>query len=78
MNVHKNAKLTPAGRAELVKRVLFEKETVREVSRASRLSERTVRKRRGRGAIVVHAPKIALAEGASGTPVLTSTSSALS
>lgn len=44
MNVHKNAKLTPAGRAELVKRVLFEKETVREVSRASRLSERTVRK----------------------------------
>ena len=44
MNVHKNAKLTPAGRAELVKRVLFEKETVREVSQASRLSERTVRK----------------------------------
>ena len=44
MNVHKNAKLTPAGRAELVRRVLFEKETVREVSRSTRVSERTVRK----------------------------------
>lgn len=28
MNVHKNAKLTPAGRAELVQRVLFEKQSV--------------------------------------------------
>ena len=44
MNVHKNAKLTPAGRAELVKRVLFEKHSVREVSRAMGVSERTVRK----------------------------------
>lgn len=44
MNVHKNAKLTPAGRAELVKRVLFEKQSVREVSRAMGVSERTVRK----------------------------------
>ena len=44
MNVHKNAKLTPAGRAELVKRVLFEKQTVREVSGAMGVSERTVRK----------------------------------
>lgn len=44
MNVHKNAKLTPAGRAELVKRVLFEKQSVREVSRAMGVSDRTVRK----------------------------------
>jgi transposase-like protein len=44
VNVHKNAKLTPAGRAELVKRVLFEKQTVGEVSRAMGVSERTVRK----------------------------------
>lgn len=44
MNVHKNAKLTPAGRAELVKRVLFEKQPVREVGRAMGVSERTVRK----------------------------------
>lgn len=44
MNVHKNAKLTPAGRAELVKRVLIEKQTVREVSGAMGVSERTVRK----------------------------------
>lgn len=44
MNMHKNAKLTPAGRAELVKRVLFEKQSVREVGRAMGVSERTVRK----------------------------------
>jgi transposase InsO family protein len=44
VNVHKNAKLTPAGRAELVKRVLIEKGSVGEVSRATRVSERTVRK----------------------------------
>ena len=44
MNVHKNAKLTPAGRAELVKRVLFEKESVKEVAHQMRVSERTVRK----------------------------------
>lgn len=44
MNVHKNAKLTPAGRAELVKRVLFEKESVKEVAHQTRVSERTVRK----------------------------------
>ena len=34
MNTHKNAKLTPAGRAELVRRVLEEKQKVREVSEA--------------------------------------------
>ena len=44
MNVHKNAKLTPVGRAELVKRVLFEKQAVREVGRAMGVSDRTVRK----------------------------------
>lgn len=44
MNVHKNAKMTPAGRAELVKRVLFEKESVSEVAHQTRVSERTVRK----------------------------------
>jgi transposase InsO family protein len=44
VNVHKNAKLTPAGRADLVKRVLFEDESVVEVSRSLRVSRRTVRK----------------------------------
>jgi transposase InsO family protein len=44
VNVHKNAKLTPAGRAELVKRVLFEKQSVREVSNAMGVSHRTVYK----------------------------------
>lgn len=44
MNVHKNAKLTPAGRAELVKRVLFEDQTVSGVSEAMGVSRRTVYK----------------------------------
>ena len=44
MNVHKNAKLTPAGRAELVKRVLFEKQSVREVGLAMGVSRPTVYK----------------------------------
>ena len=44
MNVHKNAKLTPAGREALVKRVLFENESVKEVSHAMRVSRRTVYK----------------------------------
>lgn len=44
MNVHKNAKLTPAGRAELVKRVLFEKQTVKEVSLAMGVSRRVAYK----------------------------------
>ncbi len=44
MNVHKNAKLTPAGRELLVQRVLFEKQSVREVSRAMGVSRRTVYK----------------------------------
>ncbi len=41
MNVHKNAKLTPAGRAELVKRVLFEGQSVVGVSRSMGVSPRT-------------------------------------
>lgn len=41
MNVHKNAKLTPAGRAELVKRVLCEAQSVVEVSRSMGVSRRT-------------------------------------
>lgn len=44
MNTHKNARLTPAGREQLVKRVLFERETVQEVARGTRVSPTTVRK----------------------------------
>lgn len=44
MNVHKNAKLTPAGRALLVQRVLFEHQSVGEVSRSMGVSRRTVKK----------------------------------
>ncbi len=44
MNVHKNAKLTPAGRADLVKRVLIEDQSVVGVSRSMGVSTRTVRK----------------------------------
>ena len=44
MNVHKNAKLTPAGREDLVQRVLFEKQSVQEVSRAMGVSRHTVYK----------------------------------
>jgi transposase InsO family protein len=42
--MHKNAKLTPAGRALLVQRVLFENQSVREVSRSLGVSRRTVYK----------------------------------
>ena len=44
MNMHRNAKITPAGRIDLVERVLIEKQTVKEVSRALRVSRRTVYK----------------------------------
>jgi len=44
VNVHKNAKLTPAGRAGLVKRVLFEGQPVEGVSRSLGVSRATVRK----------------------------------
>lgn len=39
--MHKNARLTPAGRALLVQRVLFEDQSVREVSHAMGVSPRT-------------------------------------
>ena len=42
MNVHKNAKLTPRGRGEMVRRVEEEGEAVGEVATAYGLSERTV------------------------------------
>lgn len=44
MNVHKNAKLTPAGRALLVERVLGEGQAVAEVAVGMGVSERTARK----------------------------------
>ncbi|MFQ5536155.1 MAG: helix-turn-helix domain-containing protein, partial [Gemmatimonadota bacterium] len=42
--MRKNAKLTPAGRGERVRRVLLEKHSVQEVSRAMGVSRRTVYK----------------------------------
>lgn len=42
VNVHKNAKLTPAGRALLVQRVLFEHQSMKEVGRSMGVSRRTV------------------------------------
>jgi transposase InsO family protein len=44
VNVHKNAKLAPAGREQLVRRVLMENESVKEVSRSVGVSRRTVYK----------------------------------
>ena len=44
MNVHKNAKLTPTGREDLVRRVLVERQSVRHVSCAMGVSRRTVYK----------------------------------
>ena len=44
MNVHKNAKLTPRGRAEIVRRVLEEGQTPKAVATAFGVCERTVRK----------------------------------
>ncbi len=44
MNVHKNAKLTPLGRAEIVHRVLEEGQTPMAVATAVGVCERTVRK----------------------------------
>lgn len=48
MTMHKNVKLTPAGRALLVHRVLFGDQSVREVSRSLGVSRRTVYKWLGR------------------------------
>jgi transposase InsO family protein len=44
MNVHKNARLTPHSRAELVRRVLVEKQTAKAVATAFAVSEKTVGK----------------------------------
>lgn len=44
MNVHKNARLTPRSRAELVRRVLNERQPPVAVAQAMGVSERTVRK----------------------------------
>ena len=44
MNTHKNAMLTPAGRALLVRRVLNEREPIPAVARGTGVSERTVKK----------------------------------
>jgi transposase InsO family protein len=44
MNVHKNARLTPRGRAEMVKRVVEHRHTPKAVATAFGVCERTVRK----------------------------------
>ena len=44
MNVHKNAKLTPRGRAETVRRVIEEGQTPKAVATAFGVCEGTVRK----------------------------------
>ena len=44
MNVHKNAKLTPRGRAEIVRRVVHQGQTPKAVATAFGVCERTVRK----------------------------------
>jgi transposase InsO family protein len=44
MRLHPNAKLTPAGRAELVRRILDERQPAGEVARALHISLRTARK----------------------------------
>src|SRR4030095_7025051 len=44
MNIHKNARLTPHGRAEVVRQVLELGRSARRAGREARVSERTVRK----------------------------------
>ena len=44
MNIHKNARLTPQGRGEAVRRVTERGQSARQVARALAVSERTVRK----------------------------------
>ncbi len=44
MNVHKNAKLTPRGRAEIVRRVIDQGQTPKAVATAFGVCESTVRK----------------------------------
>jgi transposase-like protein len=44
MNIHKNARLTPHGRAEVVPQVLEVGRSARRVGREARVAEKTVRK----------------------------------
>jgi transposase len=44
MNIHKNARTTPQSRAEIVRRVVAEQQSARQVATAFGISERTVRK----------------------------------
>jgi transposase InsO family protein len=44
MNIHKNARLTPRGRAEVVRRVIEGGESARQVARGADTTEKTVRK----------------------------------
>ena len=44
MRVHGNARLTPHGRGELARRVLFESWSTSDAARAAAVSERTARK----------------------------------
>ena len=44
MNIHKNARLTPQGRAEIVRRVVAGGESARQAARAGHTTEKTVRK----------------------------------
>ena len=44
MNIHKNARLTPRGRAEVVRRVVEGGESARQVARGADTTEKTVRK----------------------------------
>jgi len=50
MNVHQNARLTPRGRAEAVRRVTERGESARQVARALHVCEKTIRKWIGRAA----------------------------
>ena len=50
MNVHQNARLTPRGRAEAVRRVTELGESARHVARALHVSDKTIRKGLGRAA----------------------------
>ena len=44
MNIHKNARLTPHGRAEMVRQVCEAGRSARAVAREAKVTEKTVRK----------------------------------
>ena len=50
MNIHQNARLTPRGREEAVRRVTELGESARHVARTLHVSEKTIRKWLGRAA----------------------------